>query len=92
MNKTELIEKISKDYDCTKKEAQVKLESVLNTIEEVLSSGEKIQIPGFGSFEVKERAAREGRNPKDPTKTIHIPASKTVSFKVGKTLKEKVNN
>ena len=61
------------------------------SVEEALVAGEKVQLVGFGTFETRERAAREGRNPRDPEKKIKIPASKAPVFKAGKGLKEKVN-
>jgi Bacterial nucleoid DNA-binding protein len=60
------------------------------SVEEALVAGEKVQLVGFGTFETRERAAREGRNPRDPEKKIKIPASKAPVFKAGKGLKEKL--
>ncbi len=91
MNKTQLIDVVATATDLKKKDAEVAVTATLNAIVEALAAGDKVQIIGFGSFEVKERAAREGRNPKDPTKTIQIPASKTVGFSASKVLKEKLN-
>ena len=64
---------------------------ILDTIQEALANGEKVQLTGFRSFEAKERAARTGRNPRNPEETIEIPASKQPTFKVGKVLKDAVN-
>ena len=75
----------------TKKDAEGALNSLMASVEEALVSGEKVQLVGFGTFETRERAAREGRNPRDPQKKIKIPASKAPVFKAGKGLKEKVN-
>ncbi len=92
MNKTQLIDVVAaKVADLKKKDAEAAVAATLEAIVEALAAGDKVQIIGFGSFEVKERAAREGRNPKDPTKTIQIPASKTVGFSASKVLKEKLN-
>ncbi len=91
MNKTQLIDVVATATDLKKKDAEAAVTATLNAIVEALAAGDKVQIIGFGSFEVKTRAAREGRNPKDPTKTIQIPASKTVGFSASKVLKEKLN-
>lgn len=64
---------------------------ILDTIQEALANGEKVQLTGFGSFEAKEHAARTGRNPRNPEETIGIPASKQPTFKAGKVLKDAVN-
>ena len=90
MNKTELISSIAEKAELTKKDAEAALKAFTETVEEVLASGNKIQLVGFGTFETRERAAREGRNPrtKEP---ITIPASTVPVFKAGKELKEKVN-
>lgn len=87
MNKTELIAKVAEATDLTKKDATRAVEAVLNSITEALQNGEKVQIIGFGNFEVRERAARKGRNPQTG-KEIDIPASKVPAFKPGKALKE----
>lgn len=91
MNKTQLIDVVAAKTDLKKKDAEVAVSAALEAIVEALAADDKVQIIGFGSFEVKSRAAREGRNPKDPTKTIQIPASKTVGFSASKVLKEKLN-
>ena len=90
MNKTELISSIAEKAELTKKDAEAALKAFTETVEEVLASGDKIQLVGFGTFETRERAAREGRNPrtKEP---ITIPASTVPVFKAGAVLKEKVN-
>ena len=90
MNKTELISSIAEKAELTKKDAEAALKAFAETVEEVLASGDKIQLVGFGTFETRERAAREGRNPrtKEP---ITIPASTVPVFKAGAVLKEKVN-
>lgn len=89
MNKTELIAKVADSADMTKKDASKAVESVLDSITGALKDGEKVQIIGFGNFEVRERAARKGRNPQTG-KEINIPASKVPAFKPGKALKEDI--
>lgn len=88
-NKSELIEKVASATDLTKKDASAAVEAVFDTITETLSNEEKVQIIGFGTFEVRERAARKGRNPQTGEE-IQIPASKVPAFKAGKALKEAV--
>lgn len=91
MNKTELIASVAEKTGLTKKMTQECVEAVLNTIEETLASGEKVQLVGFGTFEVRDRKARQGRNPQKPDQVIEIPASKAPVFKAGKGLKDLVN-
>lgn len=91
MNKAELVASIAEKSNLTKKDAENALNAFMKSIEEALVKEEKIQLVGFGTFEVRERKAREGRNPRDPEKVIQIPASKAPVFKAGKTLKESVN-
>lgn len=90
MNKTELISSIAEKAELTKKDAEAALKAFTETVEEVLASGDKIQLVGFGTFETRERAAREGRNPRTK-EIINIPASTVPVFKAGAVLKEKVN-
>lgn len=92
MNKSELVSKMSEKSGLNKKQAQEALEAFMSAVEDALVEGDKIQLVGFGTFETKERSARKGRNPRNPEQEIEIPASKSVSFKVGKGLKDKVNN
>jgi len=91
MNKAELIAAIADKAELGKKEAEKFLKGFEDAVTEALVAGDKIQLVGFMTLEVAERAAREGRNPSNG-ETINIPASKTVKFKVGKVLKEAVNN
>ena len=91
MNKTELIAIVAEKTGKTKKDAEAGLNAVLGTITEALAAGEKVQIIGFGTFETRERAEREGRNPRQPEQRINIPACKAPSFKAGKALKDAVN-
>lgn len=90
MNKTELITAVAQEADVTKKEAEKAVKAVVDVITESLARGERVQIIGFGTFEIRERKEREGHNPVTQ-KTIKIPASKVPAFKVSKQLKEKVN-
>ncbi|AKG74074.1 MULTISPECIES: HU family DNA-binding protein [Salinicoccus] len=89
MNKTDLINAVSDDADLTKKEAGAAVDAVFNTIQESLKKGEKVQLIGFGNFEVRERSARKGRNPQSGEE-IEIAASKVPAFKAGKALKDAV--
>ncbi|MCC5889125.1 MAG: HU family DNA-binding protein [Alkalibacterium sp.] len=88
-NKAELIEKVAASADLTKKDATAAVEAVFETIKETLAEGEKVQVIGFGNFEVRDRAARKGRNPQTGEE-IQIPASKVPAFKAGKALKDAV--
>lgn len=91
MNKSELIASMAEKSGLTKKDAEGALNSFMKSVEETLEKGEKVQLVGFGTYEVRERKAREGRNPRNPEEKIMIPASKAPVFKAGKTLKEIVN-
>ena len=91
MNKTELLAAIAERTELTKKDADQALKAFIDVVGDELSKGEKIQLAGFGTFEVSERAARDGISPRTK-ETIHIPASKAPKFKAMKSLKEKVNN
>lgn len=90
MNKAELIAKIAEESKLTKKAAETALDAFITSVEGALKSGEKVQLVGFGTFEVRQRAARKGRNPQTK-EVIKIPASKAPVFKAGKALKELVN-
>ena len=91
MNKTELIASVAQKTDLTKKDAEKAVKAVFDTVAEELAKGEKVQVIGFGTFEVRERQAREGRNPQT-NEVIKIEASKSPAFKAGKQLKELVYN
>jgi len=91
VNKSELITSVSEKANLTKKDAEAALNALLSTIEETLKEGGKVQLVGFGTFEVRERKARTGRNPRNPGQVIEIPASKAPVFKAGKSLKETIN-
>lgn len=89
MNKTELINAVSEETGFSKKDASTAVESVFNAISGSLEKGNKVQLIGFGNFEVRERSARKGRNPQTGEE-IQIAASKVPAFKPGKALKEAV--
>lgn len=91
MNKTELIAKVAEKSDLTKKDAEKAVKAVFEVISDSLAQDEKVQIIGFGTFEVRQRKAREGRNPRN-NEPIQIEASKTPAFKAGKQLKDLVNH
>ena len=90
MNKTELISAMSEKSELTKVDTEKALKAFIDTVTEELKNGEKVQLVGFGTFEVTERAERQGRNPKTG-ETITIPASKSPKFKAGRSLKDIVN-
>ena len=90
MNKTQLIDVVAKEANLKKKDAEAAINAFLSTIETALSEGEKVQLVGFGTFEVKERAAREGHNPFTGEK-IQIAASKNAAFSASKALKDSLN-
>ena len=91
MNKEILVKTVAGNIEgATKKDIEVVVNEVFDTIKNTLASGEKVAIAGFGTFEAVERAARTGRNPKDGS-TIQIPASKAPKFKAGKAFKDAVN-
>ena len=91
MNKTELIAAIAEQAEISKKDAEKALKAFVDVVTEQLKEGEKVQLVGFGTFEVSERAAREGRNP-HTGETMKIEASKAPKFKAGKALKDLVND
>ncbi len=91
MNKAELVTSIAEESNLTKKDAENALNAFMSVVKDTLAKGEKVQLVGFGTFEVRDRKAREGRNPRNPEEVIHIPASKAPVFKAGKGLKEAVN-
>lgn len=91
MNKTELITAVADKTELTKKDSEKAVNAVIEAISEALEEGDKVVLVGFGTFEVRERAERMGRNP-STKEVIKIPASKAPAFKAGKSLKERVNN
>lgn len=90
MNKTELVAKIAENAGLSKKDSEKALAAFVSVVTDELKKGEKVQLVGFGTFEVSNRPARTGRNPQTK-KTITIPASKAPKFKAGKALKDTVN-
>jgi len=89
MNKTELINAVAESSDLSKKDAGKAVDAVFETVMDTLGESEKVQIIGFGTFEVRDRAARKGRNPQTGEE-IEIPASKVPAFKAGKALRDAV--
>lgn len=90
MNKAELITSMAEKSQLTKKDAEAALKAFIDSVQEALEGGDKVQLVGFGTFETRERVAREGRNPRTK-ETINIPASTVPVFKAGKEFKERVN-
>ena len=90
MNKTELVAAMAEQAGLSKKDAEAALKAFTDVVAEELKKGEKVQLVGFGTFEVSERAAREGRNPQSG-EVMQIKASKAPKFKAGKALKDSVN-
>lgn len=90
MNKTDLVSSIASKSGLNKKNSEAALNAFLSSVEESLVKGEKVVLVGFGTFEVRRRAARKGRNPQT-RQEINIPASNAPVFKAGKGLKSKVN-
>ena len=90
MNKTELVASIAAKTKCTKRAAEMTVEALLETFTAELAKGEKVQLIGFGTFEVRARKARKGRNPQSG-EALDIPAANLTVFTAGKALKEAVN-
>lgn len=90
MNKTELIAAVADNAELSKKDAERALKAFVDVVTSELKKGEKVQLVGFGTFEVSERSAREGRNPQTG-KTMKIEACKAPKFKAGKALKDAIN-
>ena len=91
MNKAELIAAVADKTGFTKKDAEAAVNATMAVITKQLKKGDKVQLIGFGTFEVRKRKARTGRNPRKPGEVIKIPASKAPVFKAGKALKDAVN-
>ncbi|MGG0448183.1 HU family DNA-binding protein [Bacillus mycoides] len=89
MNKTELIKQVAQEANLTQKDATASVQAVLDQITQALAKGDSVQLIGFGTFEVRERSARTGRNPQTGEE-MFIPGGKTLAFKAGKSLKEAV--
>ena len=90
-NKADLIDGVASKTGLTKKDATSAVEALFDVVTETLADGERVQVTGFGSFEVRDRAARKGRNPQTGEE-IEIPATKVPAFKAGKGLKDAVKN
>lgn len=90
MNRVELVAEVAKKADLSKKDAEAAVKGVFDAIADALAEGDKVQLIGFGTFDVAERAAREGRNPRTG-ETMKIEASKAPRFKAGKALKDRIN-
>ncbi len=90
MNKSQLVDKISESADISKAAATRALDAFIDSVGDALKAGDQVSLVGFGTFAVRERASRSGRNPQTGT-TIEIPASKQPAFKAGKALKDSVN-
>ena len=90
MNKTELISEVAQKANITKKDADKIVNAFFATVESALKAGDKVQLVGFGTFEVRERQARKGRNPQTGQE-ISIPATKVPAFKAGNALKDAVD-
>lgn len=91
MNKAELIASVAEKSGLNKKAAEEAVKAFIESVEEALEKGEKVQLIGFGTFEARERKERQGRNPRNPGEVIKIAASKAPVFKAGKELKDRVN-
>ena len=90
MNKTELVAAVAEKTGASKKDSEKLVSAVFETVTNALVAGEKVSMVGFGAFEVKDRPARTGRNPRTK-ETIEIPASRAAAFKPGKALKDAIN-
>ena len=91
MTKADLVEIVAREADMTKKDVEQLVEIIFDSIVSTLNNGDKIELRGFGSFRVRERSARKGRNPKTG-EPVDIPAKRVAYFKPGKDLKEIINN
>lgn len=90
MNKAELVAAIAAKTDLKKKDTEATLEAFVETVQEELKKGGKVQLIGFGTFELRDRKARTGRNPQKPGEVVEIPATKAPAFKAGKAFKDAV--
>ena len=91
MTKAELVDEVSRNSDLNKKDAEVIVQTVLDSIVDSLKAGEKVELRGFGSFRLRSRASRQGRNPKTGEK-VFVPAKRVPYFKPGKELKALINS
>lgn len=91
MTKAELVDEVSRHSELSKKDSEIIVQTVLDSIVDSLKSGEKVELRGFGSFRLRKRASRYGRNPKTGDK-VYVPAKKVPYFKPGKELKDLINS
>ena len=91
MNKAELVTAVAEKTGFTKKDAEAAVNAFVSCVEGARVKGDKVQLIGFGTFETRERKARQGRNPRKPGEVIQIAASKAPVFKAGKALKDAIN-
>ena len=91
MNKGELVAALAAKTELSKKDSEAALNALIDVIGETIAKGEKVQLIGFGTFETRQRKARQGRNPRKPGEVIDIAAAKAPVFKAGKALKDAVN-
>ncbi|MCF7935004.1 MAG: HU family DNA-binding protein [Synergistales bacterium] len=91
MTKNDLVSEVAKTANLNKKNASEAVDAVFQAMQDALAQGDKVQLVGFGTFEVRERAPRTGRNPQNPDKEIKIPAKKVPAFRAGKALKDAVD-
>ena len=91
MNKKELVSAMAEKANVSQKDTEKVLNAFIETVEKALKKGDKVQLVGFGTFESRKRAARKGRNPQDPSKTINIPACNAPHFTPGKVFKDTLN-
>lgn len=90
MTKSDIVSEVAKATGMSKKDAAVAVDAFIKSVVDALSKGEEVQIMGFGTFEVRNRAARKGRNPQNPEEIIKIPEKKVPAFRAGKMLKDAV--
>lgn len=90
MTKSDIVSEVAKATGMSKKDAAVAVDAFIKSVVDALSKGEEVQIMGFGTFEVRDRAARKGRNPQNPEEIIEIPEKKVPAFRAGKMLKDAV--
>lgn len=91
MTKSDVVDRFAAEADVSKNAAKEYLDTLLDVVTDALARGEKVTLTGFGTFEVRQRAARMGRNPQTG-EPIHIPATRTPAFRAGKTLKDEVRS
>ncbi len=92
MTKAELVTEVAAKSGLNKKQTELAINAVISTITDALTKGDSVQLVGFGTFEVRDRAARKGVNPQNPKQRIDIPATKVPAFKAGKALKDAISD